>query len=135
MLIYAVFGTEVYEQTAVAYLKLALESPILLTSTLLTILLSAPILEELLFRGLLQTYFKQYLGKKTAILAASFFFAFFHLNAAQGIGNIPLFLSLFFFGGFLGFIYEKQGSLIASISLHITFNTISTLRIILFPNS
>lgn len=126
ILIYALFKTENYDQAAVLYLKSAMQSPLLLAGVLISILLSCPIVEEILFRGVLQTYLKRYFGRELAILIAAFTFAFFHLVPSQGAGNIPIFLSLFVVGCFLGFIYERQGSLLASISLHMTFNAIST---------
>ncbi len=130
MAVYALFKVTTYDQVAVLYLKIAMQSPMLLLSMLVSILVVAPILEEFLFRGLLQTYLKNYLGKKGAIFVAALLFGLFHFNSAQGVGNISIILSLFSFGCFLGFIYERQGSLLASISLHATFNAINVLYIL-----
>lgn len=130
LLICKIFGAISYEQVAVYQLKLALQSPLLLFSTLFSILIAAPILEEFLFRGILQNYFKQFIGRKTAIALSAFFFALIHLSSFQGLGNIPLIFSLFTFGCFLGFVYERQRSLLSSIALHMTFNGISTLQIL-----
>lgn len=124
------FGFTTYEQIAIHQLKEALHHPALLTSTLLAVLVSAPVIEEFLFRGILQNMLKQYVSRKSAIVIASFFFAFIHLSPAQGLGNISLFFSLFTFGCFLGFVYERQGSLLASIALHTTFNAITTLQVL-----
>ena len=60
-------------------------------------------------------------------------FALFHFSSLQGVGNVSLILTLLVFGGFLGFIYERQSSLFASIGLHMTFNVASTLRILISP--
>ncbi|MES2200143.1 MAG: CPBP family intramembrane glutamic endopeptidase [Chlamydiota bacterium] len=130
LLICVVFGATNYEQVAVHQLKLALHSPPLLISTLLAVFISAPVIEEFLFRGLLQNLLKQYVSRKSALVIAAFFFAFIHISPAQGLGNISLFFSLFTFGCFLGFVYERQGSLLASIALHMTFNAITTLQIL-----
>jgi membrane protease YdiL (CAAX protease family) len=130
LLIYWLFNVESYEQVAVRYLKMSLGSPTLLPVALLTILVLAPVIEEWLFRGFLQSWFKQHLGKKAAILITSLAFALFHLSASQGMGNIPLATSLFLFACYLGFLYEKQGSLFAPIGLHMAFNAVSTIRII-----
>lgn len=124
------FGFTTYEQIAVHQLKLALSSPLLLTSTLLAIFITAPVIEEFLFRGLLQNMLKKYMSQKSALVIAAFFFALVHMSPSQGLGNISLFFSLFTFGCFLGFIYEKQGSLLASIALHMTFNAFTTLQIL-----
>lgn len=133
ILVYFLFGLETYEQVAVRYLKMTLGSPSMLTIALFTILLAAPMIEEFLFRALLQSWFKKFLGTKAAILLAAFCFALFHVAPSQGMGNISLVISLFSFACFLGFIYEKQGSLFASIGLHMTFNAVSTFRILFMP--
>jgi len=129
----SIFGLEYYEQTAVKFVKAAMSSPISLTFAILSVLVLAPLMEELLFRGLLQTYCKKRLGAKPAILISSLCFALFHFSSSQGLGNISLILSLFILGGFLGLIYERQGSLWASVGLHMTFNAVSALRIIILP--
>ncbi|MBS0627186.1 MAG: CPBP family intramembrane metalloprotease, partial [Verrucomicrobia bacterium] len=120
-----------YEQAAVHLLKQALASPLLLLSTLISILLFAPIIEEFLFRGMLQNFLKKYMSRTKALVISAFFFAIIHLSPSQGLGNISLFFSLFTFGCFLGFVYEKQGSLLSSITLHLTFNVITTFQILL----
>lgn len=135
ILLYLFFGMQTYEQVAVRYLKMTLGSPPLLAIALFTILLAAPVIEEFLFRGMLQTWIKNKIGTKAAILITSLFFALFHLSASQGFGNISLALSLFCFACFLGFIYEKKASLFASIGLHMAFNAISTIRILFFPET
>lgn len=130
LLIYLAFGVENYEQVAVRYLKTTLASPPQLMLALTTIVLIAPITEEFLFRGCLQTYLKRFLGSKASILVTALCFALFHYSSSQDVGNISLIASLFCFALFLGFIYEKQRSLFASISLHMTFNLASALRIL-----
>jgi membrane protease YdiL (CAAX protease family) len=125
----ALTGYEVYEQVAVRYLKSAFNTLPTLLIALITILIIAPLIEELLFRGFLQTWIKKHLGARAAIPIASFCFAAFHYSESQGYGNIPLVLSLFTLACFLGLVYERQRSLFASISLHMTFNAVSTLRI------
>jgi hypothetical protein len=135
LIVYAFFGMQSYEQVAVRYLKMTLTSTPMLLIALFTILIAAPIVEEFLFRGLLQNWLKNKLGTKAAILIASFCFALFHLSSSQGIGNISLAVTLFCFACFLGFIYEKKASLFASIGLHMTFNAVSTFRILFFSDS
>jgi uncharacterized protein len=134
MVLYFFFKFENYEQVAVRYLKTTLGSLEMLTVALFTILIAAPIIEEFLFRGCLQTFFKRYMPSRNAIALSALCFSLFHFAPSQGIGNISLVASLFLFALFLGFIYERQASLFASIGLHMTFNTVSTLRILFFPD-
>ena len=130
-----IFGKNHYEQAAVRFVKMSMGSPLSIFMALISVIILAPVIEEFLFRGLLQNYFKCHLGRKTAIFLSSVFFAIFHLSANQGVGNLSLAISLLILGGFLGFIYERQASLFASISLHMTFNGISAFRIFFYPES
>lgn len=133
MILYFFFGIEQYEQVAVRYLKTTLGSPPMLAIALFTILIAAPVIEEFLFRGCLQNFFKRHMTPKRAIVLSALFFSLFHFAPSQGIGNISLISSLFVFALFLGFIYERQSSLFASVGLHMTFNTVSTFRILFYP--
>jgi membrane protease YdiL (CAAX protease family) len=132
ILVYALFGVETYEQEAVRFLKAALSSSSTSVAALCMVLGTAPLVEEFLFRGLLQTWIKKHLGVKAAILIASLCFALFHISASHGMGNLSLIPSLFTFSCFLGFIYERQQSLLSSIALHSLFNLITSIRLIFF---
>jgi uncharacterized protein len=123
VLVERIFGTIQENQLAVEALK---DSHL----NLIAVIILAPLLEEFLFRGLLQNALRQKLEPVTAIIISSVIFAFFHYNNAQGALNIVLIPSLFVFALFLGFIYEKTRSLISSIILHSTFNTISAIYIL-----
>ncbi len=133
-LLYVFFQVESYEQVAVRFLKEAFVSPPLLIFALFTIMVVAPVIEEWLFRGFLQSFFRKQVGKKGAIMLSSFCFALFHLSLSQGWGNVSIAVSLFTFASYLGFIYERQGTLFAPIGLHIAFNTVSSVRILLSPD-
>jgi membrane protease YdiL (CAAX protease family) len=124
------FGDKGPDQGAVLYLRSVKEDPLTFTLTLISIVIIAPLVEETLFRGLLQRYIKKWLGNNAAILLASLCFALMHFQLAQGIGNIPLLTTLFTFALYLGFIYEKKKSLVASITLHCIFNLVSVVRIL-----
>lgn len=127
------FHFQEYEQNAVKFVKIALNSPTSLIFALLSVLMMAPLVEEFLFRGVLQTYLKKRMGPHAAILLSALSFALFHFSPGQGIGNVSLIISLLILGSFLGFLYERQGSLWAPIGLHIAFNAVSALRIIISP--
>lgn len=129
------FGPQIYEQDAVKFVKLAVNSPLAIFFALGSVIILAPLVEELLFRGCLQTYLRRFLGAKPAIFCSGLIFAFFHISKDQGLGNIPLIASLLVLGIFLGFLYEKTSSLFASIGLHATFNTISALSLIFYPEA
>lgn len=113
------------DQVAVRHIKEILSQPMLLSITIFTVILIIPVLEELLFRGFLQVWLKSLLGTTKAILLTSVVFAIFHFSASQGIENVEILLSLFILSCYLGFVRERQNSLLSSIALHTTFNTIS----------
>ncbi len=125
-----IFGLTEKEQLAVRYLKLALSSPYALFVALFSILIAAPIMEEYLFRGILQSWLRRKLGPIKAIALSSLLFALFHYSPEQSSMNITLLITLLTFALYLGFIYEKTRSLFSSIFLHVTFNFISAMRII-----
>ena len=120
------------EQIAVHFLKMTFDYPVFFSLAILTIILFAPLIEELLFRGFLQSFIRQHLGSKQAILITALCFSFFHYSPEQGLGNIPIIGSLFVLALFLGFVYEKRGSLLAPVALHATFNAISVINLYFF---
>ncbi len=120
---------ELPEQLAVRFLKMTFQYPDLLVLSIVTILVLAPIFEELLFRGFLQSFLRQYFGVKWAICITSICFALFHYSPDQGLANISIIGSLFVLALFLGFAYEKQGTLATSMTLHALFNACSVLNL------
>ena len=119
------------DQVAVRQLKSAEESPLLflVTAGLITTLI--PAMEELLFRGLLQTWLRAKIGSFYAVISTAFIFALFHFSSSQGMANVELITSLFALGCFLGYLFERQRCLLASIGLHATFNAVSIMMILM----
>ncbi len=126
-----VFGNSGPSQLAIEFIMRLVRSPNYLMIGVFITIIAAPLIEEFIFRGCLQTYMRKRFSRMQAILISSLSFAFVHLAPAQGIGNIPLFVSIFTFGMYLGFVYERQGSLFASFALHATFNALSISRLVL----
>ena len=79
-----------------------------------------PIVEELLFRGLVQNRMKRYGSSVMAIFMSSLFFASFHGNMLQGIYS-------FILGLLLAYFYERYHSLLAPILIHCGANLMSVL--------
>lgn len=123
------YGNVEPEQVAVKQIKLAARAPHLFVLLMIAVIFFVPMIEELLFRGFLQNWLKKRMSRTKAVLWTSFIFASFHFSSSQGMGNIELLISLFVLSCFLGFIYERQQSLAASISLHAIFNAVSLLMI------
>ncbi len=125
------FKTEEIDQVAVKFLKNNTSSLPTLFFALALIVIAAPFIEEFLFRGCLQNFLRKIMGVKLSIMLTSLFFSLLHFSFSQQASNFPLLVSLFIFSLYLGFVYEKTRSLSSSIILHMTFNTISAVRIIL----
>ena len=86
--------------------------------TLLLVCIIGPILEEVLFRGIiLDGFLKRYKPIK-AIFWSAFLFGLFHLNPWQ-------FIPGFFIGLLLAWIYLKTRSLIPVILIHVVNNSLS----------
>jgi uncharacterized protein len=118
------FDQEPKNQLAVEFLRQARENPLQLFLTIIAVTVLAPFKEEFLFRGLLQSWLKQKINNTwLAIGITSLIFAFFHYAGSQEFSNISLLCALFVLSCGLGFIFEKEGSLWASIAMHAGFNT------------
>lgn len=125
-------GAPLPEQLAVYFLKMTLAHPFYLFLAVFTIIIAAPVIEELLFRGFLQSWIRQHLGRGQAICVTSALFALFHYSPEQGIANVTIVASLFVFSLFIGFVYEKEGSLACPMMLHSLFNTINVCNLYFF---
>jgi membrane protease YdiL (CAAX protease family) len=77
----------------------------------------APVAEELFFRGIVQSFLKQHLGGRwRPILLGAVVFGGAHYIQPQVV------LPLTALGIILGYLYERRGSLVAPIALHVVFN-------------
>tara|TARA_B100001245_G_scaffold83988_1_gene60551 strand:- start:3760 stop:4413 length:654 start_codon:yes stop_codon:yes gene_type:complete len=97
------------------------DNPISMFLLIITIVLLAPIGEELLFRGFLQKYLEIAWGDITkAILLSSLFFAAIHFN--------PYWLiQIYLLGVLLGYIAWQTQSVVSSIIFHVIINASSLL--------
>lgn len=124
-------GFTLVDQTAVLNVKESMKYPLLFAASIGAITAVVPLLEEILFRGYLQTALTPRVGPPIAIVLSSALFASFHYAAGQGINNVNIVATLFILSLFLGFIRERQGNLLPSIALHATFNGLSIVMLFL----
>lgn len=80
-------------------------------TSLLVIGILVPIAEELLFRGVIQTYLVQRIGPIVGILLSSLWFGLLHMD-------IALFAPLFVIGLLLGFVRHRYQSIWGAVLLH-----------------
>jgi membrane protease YdiL (CAAX protease family) len=83
-----------------------------------TIVMIAPIFEELIFRGIILDGFLKVYSPKKSIIWSSVLFALIHLNPWQAIGA-------FLIGLFIGWVYYRTQSIIPCILIHFTNNLIA----------
>lgn len=87
---------------------------------LVAVCLLAPVLEEMLFRGvILRSFLSQY-TRGQAILGSALLFGLAHMNLYQFVVGLLA-------GALLGWLYERSRSLIPCIALHAAYNTGITL--------
>lgn len=89
-----------------------------LTLALVAGSLIAPVAEESFFRGFLFANLREHHGPLRAMLTTALLFALFHFTPTA-------FVPLFFLGCFLAFLYHLSESLLPSILLHATMNTLA----------
>ena len=90
----------------------------------ITAIVVAPIIEEIVFRGVIYTCFKQYTTQKIAVIATSFMFAALHMNILQ-------FIPLFILGVIFQLLFIRHKSIYPSMIYHSINNSFSVLVIAL----
>ena len=80
----------------------------------------APVVEEMLFRGIVLRGFLHRYGRAQAILGSAVLFGVAHLNIYQFVAALVI-------GALSGWIYQRGRSLVPCIALHAAYNTALTL--------
>ena len=92
--------------------------------------LLAPVVEELLFRGLLLRALRRRIEPTAAIAVQALVFAFVHPLLSPSLGDLAVVPALFLLATASGIASETTGDLSASILMHIGFNLVTTLAAI-----
>lgn len=90
-------------------------TPVNIAAIFFAIAIAAPIVEELLFRGMLQNAVAKYVPFWAAILLSSFLFAVVHMQLYAIPGLMSLSIAF-------GYLYHRTGSLRTNIILHMANN-------------
>ena len=110
----AVFGTPEQEDIAEAFGAVPVQ--------ILLIVIAAPISEEICFRGMLFGGLRERLPRLGAALLSALIFG--GLHALTGLSAVP---PLIAFGFILALLYEKTGSIVPGIILHMLNNSVALL--------
>lgn len=94
--------------------------PFLLVYFVVCICFLGPVIEEIFFRGFLYPALRNRIGISFGILISSAFFSLLHMTF---VGFLPI----FFLGVLLAYVYERSGSLLSSITIHIIHNASITI--------
>lgn len=88
--------------------------------SVITVVILAPILEEIIFRGIIFNKLNSKMNTTAAIIISALVFGIFHMNIVQG-------LNAFVIGIVLAFIYAKTHNLYTCISIHFINNLLSVI--------
>lgn len=88
---------------------------------------AAPLTEELIFRGCVYGIARSFGGRLAALVFSATVFALIH-------GHLPSFPGLFILAIALALVYERTGTLWASIGLHALFNAVNVVLAICWPH-
>ena len=92
-------------------------SPLLILYSLFLACVAGPVLEEIFFRGFCYPALKKRWGTGWGLVLSASFFALIH-------ASLFAFLPIFVLGFGLAYLYEKRGSLVPSITLHVVHNVV-----------
>ncbi|MBS3990538.1 MAG: CPBP family intramembrane metalloprotease [Erysipelothrix sp.] len=94
----------------------------------------APIVEEILFRGIIYRTLRFHKFKYIALIVSSFLFGVLHVYESILVGryeDLWFILVYMAIGWFMSVIYEKSGDILAPIALHMVYNAIAVLTLFL----
>lgn len=90
-------------------------NPAFLVYTSIFAAIAGPVVEELFFRGFMYNAVKKYTGIKWSIIITAALFAGLH---SHPVGFLPIMI----LGVLLAYLYEKTGTLVAPITVHVMHN-------------
>ena len=101
--------------------------PALFAVLVVIVVLGAPLVEELFFRGLVMASLVPMLGQVGALGGQAVVFALMHLRPPGGLGNVGLFVAIGVMGVVQGVLAERYRRLGPAMACHAFFNLVSLL--------
>lgn len=112
------------EKQPVVELFLKEKDPAFLMYTSLFAAIAGPFVEEIFFRGFMYKAAKKYIGVFWSMFLTAAIFALLHTNI---VGFVPIMV----LGFLLAYLYEKTGTLVSSITVHVMHNLSMVLMVFL----
>lgn len=110
-----------YPSTAELLDRLLRTAPLVGRVTIVVaIVVSAPLFEELIFRGYLWRVLEAGLGSLAALVGTTLLFALFHMDPVQSVALLPI-------AFFLGWLRGRSGSIVPSMVVHLMNNGLGVL--------
>lgn len=100
-------------------------------AVLFAVVVGAPIIEEIIFRGMLLSILRKSFSKWTAIVVAAAIFSSVHLLDPNAIAVVP---GLFLLGVILGWAALRRGDLSLAIALHSGLNLLAAISLLYGPS-
>lgn len=97
---------------------------------LLSVVLVAPLAEELFFRGMLFQWLRARAGARVAVGGSALVFGFAHWESGNLAGALYMVVSLSLVGAYLAWVFHRRGSLVAPVVMHATFNLLAAVWIL-----
>lgn len=113
------------EPTIVALMTSIAKTPLFTFLAVLVVGVLGPVVEELVFRGLVYGYVEGRFGGIAAMIVSTVLFAAAHIEPAHVAVVVPM-------GLLLGWARMRTGSIWPTIAAHIANNTVATLAVYLF---
>ena len=110
-----------------APLRHARQDPVVLLTVVIFVVVGAPFIEELFFRGLLLRSLVPLLGSTGAIVVQGLVFGALHMRPSYALGNVSLFVVIGILGVCLGFVAEHYRRLGPGMVAHCLFNLVALL--------
>lgn len=126
----AITGTSTTENQA-AIEELTKHINVAMIGTMIYGVLLAPVVEELIFRGLVINYFFRQSWWWASIILSGFLFAVPHtMNLSTNIADLLAFMIYMSMGMVLAYVYKKTGDIQSNIMIHFLNNLISMIPLL-----
>jgi uncharacterized protein len=97
---------------------------------IITTVVLAPFAEELFFRGMVFQALRRRFWLWPAVGWSAVLFALGHLQVGDMLGSLLVFVIVFPFSFYLAIVFERRGTLVAPIAMHLVFNGLGVIAIV-----